>query len=201
MARKQCLVKNLEAVETLGSTSVICSDKTGTLTQNRMTVSHIYCGDQLLDAAIAAVEGEPADSQDHPSIANKSNEWNILARVSKLCSRAVFREGLEDVPIFKRYSNRLLVVHWCCCCCCVSACAHPPVINQTPVLLPSTAQGGLHLILNAFIFCGCREAKVDASEVAILRWMEQTEGNVLAYRQQHPTVCEIPFNSTNKFQV
>lgn len=140
MASKNCLVKNLEAVETLGSTSTICSDKTGTLTQNRMTVAHMW-----FDGTIT--EADTTEDQSGAQFDKSSAGWKALVKIAALCSRAEFKPNQSTTPILKR------------------------------------------------------EVTGDASEAAILKCVELTTGETEAIRKRNKKICEIPFNSANKFQV
>ena len=91
MAKSNAIVKRLPAVETLGSTSVICSDKTGTMTKGEMTVRNIYVNDQSVKVTGIGYAPQGEFQIDDKKIEPDENLKELL-RVSVLCNDS----GLEQ---------------------------------------------------------------------------------------------------------
>jgi Ca2+-transporting ATPase len=92
MAKRNALIRRLTAAETLGSTSVICSDKTGTLTRDEMTVRKIYAGGELLKISGAGYEPSGDFSRNARPIDPPASARTLLA-AAILASDAILGQG------------------------------------------------------------------------------------------------------------
>ncbi|MGI6450374.1 MAG: calcium-transporting P-type ATPase, PMR1-type [Desulfitobacteriia bacterium] len=104
MVKRNAVIRKLPAVETLGCATVICSDKTGTLTQNEMTVRRIYC-----DGKIITVSGQGYDPKGDYHGADPYKDKGALRELLKcaaLCNNAALtKKGLRVPGLFRGRSE------------------------------------------------------------------------------------------------
>lgn len=96
MAERKAIVKNLLSVETLGSTTVICSDKTGTLTQNEMTITKVYTNDTEYEVEGSGYRPEGEIRDENKQVVESDDQIKLLMTIASLCNDAnLIRDGEE----------------------------------------------------------------------------------------------------------
>lgn len=101
MVERNAIVKKLLSVETLGTVTYICSDKTGTLTQNEMTVVKAFTGNKLIDVSGTGYEPKGTIKVDGKEAANptESADINTLMSIGILCSDAKLTKQADQYKI------------------------------------------------------------------------------------------------------
>jgi sodium/potassium-transporting ATPase subunit alpha len=181
LASKFVLVKNLEAVETLGSTSCICSDKTGTLTQNKMTVKNLWYDDHVVHAvSLELLEGNA------PEYDANSPTFKMLQNCAVLCNRTSWDLNL---PADKEMSDKDK-----------QGLTNQQIIERHNKLIEEHRQGIYKRPRQMWPING------NPSEGALIKFFQPVK-DIEELRTQTPVVkregknIEIPFNSTNKYAV
>jgi Ca2+-transporting ATPase len=111
MARRNAIIRKLVAVETLGSATVICTDKTGTLTLNQMTVRRLFSDGKYIEVTGEGYEPKGEFRQDDQSIdLKKDSQITLLLRAGALCNDASLTENNGKYGIFGDPTEGALVV-------------------------------------------------------------------------------------------
>jgi Ca2+-transporting ATPase len=167
LARRKALVKRLSAVETLGSTEVICTDKTGTLTKNEMTVTEIVVGGR--DYVVRGIGYDPAGSIDpalegtEPDTAVQSERLVAFLRAGALASNARLLPADESHPGWHILGD-----------------------PTEGALLTVAAKGGLDLQAERSGACKVREFPFDSARKLMTAIRERPDGTLTAYVKGAP---------------
>ncbi|MEO0409208.1 MAG: cation-transporting P-type ATPase, partial [Cyanobacteria bacterium P01_A01_bin.135] len=110
MAKRQALINRLSAVETLGATSIICTDKTGTLTENRMTARHLVTHDGQVTVTGEGLSQTGEFQRQGEVLSPLDGGLRSLLEVGVLCNNAALPNADGDRPIGDPMEVALLVL-------------------------------------------------------------------------------------------